>query len=401
MTGMMDVSSEITSIAQVLTETFSQYESTQDGRVSEKALDHIGKTLKSKESTFSGAESELNAALKQAEKYISVKALNLDSVHSSYEKTNKALTKIREDLYAADDDALKNAQELLERITAFKTLIKNTMGHCYSDDGKLNTDNIGNVKSQPWYTKSSNLALHLMLQEDPFSYSAGEVTVSEDQWAAGLASDVYAYGGYSFLEASYEAGVEDGAAFAKGKAAAAAANGHAQFTDYLKLGASAKVLYGEGEAKAGFSEEYVGFNVAGGAGVINAKGSAVLGSEKLNVAVNGEAKVLSADGKAAFAFEKDGQFALGVDASATAAEASAGIGTTILSYSDNNTQKDLFGFGVAADAGVSADFAIYAESQTAIETDIININATSLKVKAQALLGFEVNVTVPTPYINW
>ncbi len=400
-TGMMDVSSEMTAIIGFFTEVFSQYESSQDGKVSESALDYIGRTLKAKESTFSSAEGELNAALRQAARYISIKGLGLNSVHSSYDKTNKDLTKIREDLYSADDEALKNAEKLLERIRDFKSLIENTMGHCYKDDGRLNVNNIGSVKSQPWYNKSSNLALHLMLQEDPFAYSAGEVTVAEDQWAVGLTSDVYAYAGYSFLAASYEAGVEDGAAFVRGKAALAEANGHAQFTDYLRLGASGRALYAGGEAKAGFSEEYVGFNIAGEAGVIHGEASAVLGSEDLNVTAKAGASVLTADGKAAFEFEENGQFAIGVDAGATAAEASVGLGGSILSYKDQGTQKDLFGLGAGVEAGVSADFALYAESNTAFETSVININATSVKIKAQALLGVELNVTVPTPYFKW
>ncbi|WP_426350409.1 T7SS effector LXG polymorphic toxin [Alloiococcus sp. CFN-8] len=400
-TGMMDVSSEMTMIIQSFTETFSQYESAQEGKVSEDALDYIDKSLKDKKSTFRSAESELNAALREAAKYISVKALELDSVHSSYDKTKNNLKNIREDLYAADDEALKNAEQLMERIRELKDLIRNTMGHCYNDDGRIIPDNINNVKSQPWFSKSSNLALNLKLQEDPFAYSAGEVTVAEDQWAIGLTSDIYAYAGYAFLTASYEAGVEDGTAFIKAKAAVLEANGSAQFTDYLKLGATAQALYAQGEAKAGFSEEYVGFSASGEAGVARIGGSAVLGTEDLNITAQAGAEVLTADGKVALEFEEDGQFAVGVDAGATAAEATVGLGGSILSYEDQGTQKNLFAVGAGVEAGVSADFALYAESNTAFETSVVNINATSVKIKAQALLGVELNVTVPTPHFKW
>lgn len=55
-----------------------------------------------------------------------------------------------------------------------------------------------------------------------------------------------------------EAGVEDGTAFAKGKAAVLNANGYAQFTDYLRGQANVNVLYAEGEAKADATAQIFG-----------------------------------------------------------------------------------------------------------------------------------------------
>lgn len=403
--GMMDISSDMSMIIQLFAEAFYQYEYNHDGRVEEGALDYINQTLNSKENTFEGAKGELNAVLQLAAKYISTKGLSLGSVNTGYTETRNAVKKIREDLYAVDDEALKSANELYERIGELRTLIERMMAFCYNDDGKINADNLNKIQTQDWFRQSGNITLYLMLEEDPFEYTAGEVTLSEEQWAAGLCSDIYAYAGYSFLTASGEAGVEDGTAFAKGKAAVLNANGYAQFTDYLRAQANVNVLYAEGEAKAGWSEDYIGFKVEAEVGVIQADGSVIIGSDDINAFVKGEVKVLCADGKAAFEFEDDGEFAIGVDASATLASASVKGGTTILGYKNKDTAtgetETLLGFKVGAKAIAGGSFAVWAESETAFEMEYMNINATTVKIDAAALLGLDLSITVPTPYFKW
>lgn len=403
--GFLDLSSDMSMIIQILAEAFYQYEFSHDGRVDEPALDYINESLASREKTFEGARSELDTVLRLADQYISTKDLSLGSVNSGYTQTRNAVKKIREDLYAVDDEALKTATELLGRITELRTLIERMMTFCYNDDGKVNADNLLKIQVQDWFQTAGNVTLYLLLQEDPFEYSSGEVTVAEDQWAAGLCSDIYAYAGYSFLTASGEAGVEDGTAFAKGKAAVLNANGYAQFTDYLNASANVNVVYAEGEVKAGWSDKYNGFKVDAEVGVIQADGSVVLGSKDLNAFIKGEVKVLCADGKVAFEFEEDGQFAIGVDASATLASASVKAGTTILGYKDKDTAtgetQTLLGFKVGAKADAGGSFALWAESETALEFDYININATTVNIDAALLLGVDLSITVPTLYIKW
>lgn len=403
--GMLDISSDLSMVIQLFAEAFYQYEHNHDGKVEEGALDYINQTLTAKETTFEEAKEELNEVLQLASQYIATKSMSLGTVNIGYTEARNTVKKIREDLYAVDDEALTTANELLVRIGELRTLVERMMAFCYGDDGKLNADNLNKIQSQAWFQTAGNVTLYLMLEEDPFEYTAGEVTLAEDQWAAGLCSDVYAYAGYSFLTASGEAGVEDGTAFAKGKAAVLKANGYAQFTDYLKAQANLNVLYAEGEAKAGFSSDYVGFKVEAEVGVIQADGSIVLGSDDLNAFVKGDVKVLCADGKVAFEFEDDGEFAIGVDASATLASAGVKGGTTIFGYKNKDSAtgetETLLGFKVGAKASAGGSFAIWAESETAIETDLVNINATTVKIDAAALLGVDLSVTVPTPYFKW
>lgn len=403
--GLMDAASDLTMVIQIFAEAFYQYEHNHEGRVEEGALDYINRTLDIKENTFDSARDELNAVLRLAAQYISTKGLSLGSVHTGYTGARDAVKKIREDLYAVDDEALVSAEELLKRISELYTLIEKMTAFCYNDFGTIIAEHLNAIQTQDWFRQAGNVTLYLMLEEDPFAYAAGEVTLSEDQWAAGLCSDIYMYAGYSFLTASGEAGIEDGTVFAKGKAAVLRANGYAQFTDYLSAQANVNVAYAEGDAKAGWSDKYKGFKVSAEVGLLKADGSIVIGSKDLNAFVKGDAKVLCADGKAAFEFEDNGEFAIGVDASATLASASVKGGTTILSYKNADSAtgdpSPLLGFktGVKADAGGS--FAIWAESETAIETEYMNINATTVKIDAALVLGIDLSITVPTPYFKW
>jgi hypothetical protein len=403
--GFLDVTSDLTVVMDFLKAVFYQFEVNENGKIEEETLDYIQETLEGKKQIFEDAESELNAAIGQASQYIATKSLGLGDITSGYSDVKKAVKTIREDLYEIDSELVKSADELYQRITGLNTLIANVMGLCYNDNNEMNLDNIPDISKQEWFEKAGNVTLYLLLQEDPFVYEAGVTTVAEDQWAAGLCSDVYAYAGYSFLSGSYEAGMENGSLFINAKGSIAEANGYAQFTDYLNANASAKFMHGEVDAKKGWSEDYIGYHINAEVGVIDVEGNVVLGSEDLNAYVKGEASVLSADGKVAFEFEDDGEFAIGVDGSASVASAKASGGTTIFSYDDPDTpdgeDKRLLGFDVGVKAELGASFAAYAESKTAFESEYVNVNATTVNLDISFIVGAEVSFTVPTLHFKW
>ena len=407
--GIMDIVSEMTVFAQLLTESFYQYESASNGVVAESQLKQIKTDLDGYETTYNGMETELSQAIAEAAKYISTTDIHWSDVTDSYTDARSKLDTIRDDMYSVDDSALTSVEELLTRITNLSSMVTSTMNHCYKD-GNFMPGNIASLPKQSWYEKQSNLALSVKLQEDPFAYEAGAVTVAENQWAKGLCSDVYAYAGYSFLGASGEAGIENGSAFAKGSAAVLALNGYAQLTDYIKAEGDAKVLYAKGDAKTGAGNGYFGAHLEAEAGVLKVNGKATIGVDEFNGYVKGDVKVLCADGKVAAEFDsKSGEYAIGVDASATLASAKGGVGVSLWDYEfddGSNTatgkQKDsFFKLEASAKADAGGSFALYSESKKGIETPIANINATSLKIDASALIGFELNVTVPTVYLRW
>lgn len=404
--GILDISSEMTMMLQLITEVFYQFESQSNGQIRESALDSIGSSLAGYKTTYDGMTTELVNALSAASQYITITPVDFDDVDDSYGTISSKIQSIRDDLYSMDDFSLTSAEELLARINAMKEQLTKTMGLCYKD-GNFIPASAETLSKQSWYKQQTNATLVLLLAEDPFEYEAGAVSISEDQWAAGLCSDIYAYAGYSIISGSYEAGIEDNTAFMKARGSILNLNGYAQITDYAKLQGEAKVGYGEADLKAGAGDGYFGVHAEVEGGLIKVNGSFVVGSEEFNVYIKGDAKVCCADGKVAFEFEDDGEFAIGVDASATLASASVEFGTSYLSYEvDTGTaterKKDsLFKLKVGAKADAGGSFALYADSKTAIETDYININATSVKIDASFLIGAEIDVTFPTPYFKW
>ncbi len=404
--GILDISSEMTMIIQLITEAFYQFEGATNGVIIEAQLDDLNTTLDGNKRNYDGMNSEIATVMGLAAQYISTVNIGFSDVDEAYKSVNNSIKQIRENMYSVDADALIAAEELLTRIQELKNQITQTMGLCYKD-GNFIPSNASSLSKQNWYSEQSNTTLNLMLAEDPFEYEAGAVSVSEDQWAAGICSDVYAYAGYSFLSASYENGLEKGTAFMKARASVLNLNGYAQLTDYIKAQGEAKAVYGDVDAKIGAGDGYFGAHVKAEAGVIKVNGSVVGGSDNFNGYIKGDAQVLTANGKAAFEFEDDGVYSVGVDAGATLASASAEAGFNFLSYkvydgTATGTEKDdLFKLSVSASADAGGSFAIYSESKKAIETDLININATSFKIKGSFLAGGCIQVTVPTPYFKW
>ena len=64
-------------------------------------------------------------------------------------------------------------------------------------------------------------------------------------------------------------------------------------------------------------------------------------------------------------------------------------------------KDDLFKLSASASLEGGGSFAVYSESKTAIETDLVNVNATSLKIECSFLVGGCIQVTVPTLYFKW
>lgn len=159
-------------------------------------------------------------------------------------------------------------------------------------------------------------------------------------------------------------------------------------------------------------KSYFGAHVSAEAGVLKINGKVAIGTDEFNGYVKGDVKVCCADGKAAFEFDaKSGEYAVGVDASATLASAKGSAGVSFLEFeyeekSDSATggkksKESFFKIEAGAKANAGGSFALYSESKKGIETPLVNVNATSVKIDASALIGFELDVTVPTLYWKW
>ena len=404
--GILELSSEMTAIIQLIVEVFYKFEGASDGIIKEAQLDSIGTDLNQKRQKYNQMGNELGQVINLASKYISTTDLKYIEIDERYVDVEKSISKMRQDIYEIEEESVKNAEQLLERINSLKNLITETMGLCYKD-GNFIPESSGLLDQQSWYSKQGNATLALLLSEDPFEYDAGSVSISEDQWAAGLCSDVYAYAGYSWMSAEYECGREDSSIFVKAKGSVLETNGYAQLTNEIKAQADADVGYASSDIKVGWGDGYYGGHVKVEVGGVRVNGSVIVGTENYNVYVRGDAKVACADGKAAFEFKEDGQFAIGVDGSATLASASVETGFSswgYKAYGENATKeekKDLFKLSAGVSASAGGGVAAYAESKKVIETDYVNVNAVSIKLKGEFIAGACVQITVPVPYVKW
>ena len=403
--GILDISSEMTMIIQLITEAFYQFEGATNGVIIEAQLDDLNTTLDGNKRNYDEINSEIATVMGLAAQYISTVNIGFSDVDEAYKSVNNSIEQIRENMYSVDADALVAAEELLTRIQELKNQITQTMGLCYKD-GNFIPSNASSLSKQNWYFKQSNKTLNLMLAEDPFTYDADAVSVSEAQWVSGLCSDVYEYGGYSFLSASYETGLESGTAFMKARASVLEFNSYAQLTDYIKHQRKVKFIYEDIDEKIGAGDGYFGAHVKKEAGVFKINDSAVIGADNFNGHINSDIQVLTVNGKAAFEFEEDGVYSVGIDAVATAASVSEDIGLSFLDYkiydgAATGPKDSLFKLSAYACANYGGGLTIYSESKKAIETDLININATSITLKGSFIGGVGIQVTVPDPHFKW
>lgn len=398
-TEFMDIINDITLLINTYAIAFNLYEIQSDGRVKEETLDSINTKLSGHKDVFTNSEEELCDVKNLAEKYITIQPLELNEVEDEYINLNAKIEEIRNNLYGVDSEACNEADRVINRISYLKTYITNLKSYCYDEDGNLNTDNLKYIDSQEWLMQAGNVALKLKLEEDPFVYVSGETTIDEGQWAAGLCSDVYIYAGYQLGAASGEAGIENGTYFARARYTGLQFSTYGQVTDYIRGQAEAKGNFVEGNAEIGPN----GFRVEGAGGVAKAEGSIVVGSENVNFTVNGEAKLMCADATVACEFEDDGEYAVGFKAGATVAEAKVEGSFSLLSLhaeDDAHNKLDLLGFSGTVGVTEGAEAALWAENKKAIDTDYVDVYATSLEVNLGCVLDVSVKVTIPTVSID-
>ena len=72
-----------------------------------------------------------------------------------------------------------------------------------------------------------------------------------------------------------------------------------------------------------------------------------------------------------------------------------------LKVATKEEKKDLFKLSAGVSASAGGGVAAYAESKKVIETDYVNVNAVSIKLKGEFIAGACVQITVPVPYVKW
>ena len=413
--AFLNIADEATTVLKDINKYYTSLESEDIGVISSDTLETVKNDLQSKKEAFDKLVSEIEEVNNDASSYISVRALNNKNIDCDFDDLKQEISNIDTELENADRDALKLAESFLERISALKYSI-DTIQKEYHVNGRIQADKVEEIKVQGWYKDEIDTGLKAKLAEDPFAYEANGGAVYEDQWAAGLTSDIYGKAGYTVWGRQYSYG-RDKNIFTgdiSGKGAGAYING--QFTDYLKGNIDASALNGSASGKLGWNDKYKGFNAKGQASVVEANISAVLGTDDFNGYGKISVSALSANGNVTCEFEDDG-FDVGFGGSASKGEVKATIGTSLFSVPANEENKHektyLDGkvkgsseisllssnLSLKATAGVSADLEV--SGKKVAEIGPININAVNIKAGAAFLVGMDIDLTIPLPSIDW
>ena len=344
--GIMDVLAAIQTELVTCFKTFMGIEADNRGVISEERITSINDFLNEIKNGYANTEGEIFGHLCEASSYIPTSDVPLDDVKQAFDWTGLTFFDICNSIEELDKFLLLAANAMYDRIISLKNQVISVRNNCYSGGYlDLNCDTwLKDVNNNPHLP---NMELQIMLNEHPFDYVSDGVAIAEDHWTAGLTTDIYAYAGYSLLSASYEAGHDENSAFIKAKASVFEANAYAQLTDLASVSANAKLIYAEGEAKAGWGDGYYGAEAHAEVGVAKVEASAVLGSDAFNIHADAWAKAACADAGAYFEFEpEDGTFHIGAGAQAVAASAGVKAETTAFGidhsddyYSDSRDEE--------------------------------------------------------------
>lgn len=410
---LMDISSELDVFAALLDEGFKGYESNDSGVIAQNQLDSIKQDTSRFDRDFQDFKPNLNSTLSKAGEYITVEYPDYFAIDNAYDQMVKKLDDISLGLSEADTEASRIVDELYARIQDTSKWIGQIFDNSYKNGTPL-FSNMEKIASNEWNRKGSNVTLLTKLYEDPFAYREGHVSIAEDQWATGLADDIYAFAGFSFMGASGSVTRKGNSFLAKGKGSVFEANAYAQLTDYIKAEADSKLLFGEGEIGfGGLGEDTVGFHMHGGVGVFMAEAKATIGVDDFNGHAKAGVKLGCASGDVASEFDiKDGTFKLGVKGEAYAAEAHASAGLDVFNYDIEKRNKETgkmeevsaFGINVGANAKVGGSAGVWLESNSIIETKYFNVNSLDVNVDLGLLIGVNVDLKIPYVYNkpwNW
>ncbi|MCL1873206.1 MAG: LXG domain-containing protein [Clostridiales bacterium] len=133
--NFLAVSADLTAFIQLFAEAFFRYESSQTGVVGDYAIDEAMQEINAHETAFDREKYELRSVLSEASRFISTRALDLDTVNTSYSSMHKTLAAIRDDLYATDDSCVREANILMERILDLHKLINSVAGAVIGNKG--------------------------------------------------------------------------------------------------------------------------------------------------------------------------------------------------------------------------------------------------------------------------
>ncbi|EPY2272061.1 T7SS effector LXG polymorphic toxin [Clostridium sporogenes] len=411
--AFINIAEEVSKTLEKMNSNYTSLESYEQGSIDTDILEDVRGNLNSRNESLQLLASEIDSLNNEASNYIYVENLNTPQILGTYSSIDSELCNIYDELTKVDSSSLAEANNLMDRINEITYQLK-TISNDYHEDNKISADKVKKITMQEWYKTERTNNLDAIKKEDPFFYDSCAKYGSEGQWATGLTSDAFIYSGYSSLGGEYNRTKNKGVI--SGDLTASLFNGYenAQFTKYAKQNANISLGNLSLSGKAGLSKDFAGIQAKGLIAAIDANASAVLGTDKFNGYIKGNATALSAGGYVNCNYKaSNGDFDIGIGGKASVAEASVTVGTSILSVPGNKESNEyaggkvkvskstsLLGLSVTGKAGesVSADFDL--SNTRVLDFGKINVNAIHLKLGGCIGLGADVNVTVPVPIID-
>lgn len=409
----MNILEEIKTAINEIKGIYLGFESDSKGKVATDDLETAEQSVAREQRNVSAITDRVETLNTQAAEYIPVTDAQSNSLETDFQAVLVFLTDTAYELSETDDTALATAETIYERIQDLTNSINNISENYYDSQGAIALDRVGNIANEPWYETEPTTAIDNKLVEDPFFYTADSQAVSEEQWAAGLATDTYASAGYTLPNYGYEAGVDNGVYSATGDASLFEGEARAEFGGIAEASVVGRGAYANGTAEFGSlvgESDKRGIHLDGEVGAANVQGEARLGNDLINAEATAGAEGLTTDGAVSAMFEDQNNYAVGLKGKATAGDVSAGVGMSFFDIDVEgkdqagekiNERASLLGFDFEASAGASAGVAAYLETQHVAKLGPLNLNATSFEIGGKLGLGLNLKVNVPTPTFDF
>lgn len=401
--GFLSVAREITETFNGVQGDFQAFESSGAGHIDDVTLDFLNTQIGTYKNKVSVLNSSMSSVYSSASQYIGVASGAASAAYSALAAVSTSLSTISTNLAAADASALSKVNTLYADILKLKQMVTGASNYC-NLTCKEDYEKLDNITKQDWYVPyKQSVVLNELQEEDPFEYKSGNVSVGQKQWAAGSRPDVYAFAGGTYRNSHYVYSLENGVRSNVGGASVLSGSARAQYTDYLSASATAKILAGDYDLKAGWKPgEYMGAHAEGSVAVAKAAANAMIGPENANIYGKAEASFLTADGFAAAEFKNTSDWKFGVGGEASLASASASVGFSLfeaeLSEKGPDGKKEtthLLSAKASASAKAGGGAKVAVESKRVLNGNVFDLSAVTVDLGLYAFIGVDLSITVP------
>lgn len=403
----LNISEEMKATLLDVNKTFLEFESNADGIVGSGTLKNIRTDISKSKDEFNNLSDEITKVNSKASEYISLTSLSTQDVLGTFNKIETSLVTYDTGLNEANAGASTKIQSLSDRINEFSDAI-NKISNDYHTSNGIDYSKVAGLSNESWFKQEKSDYLKKLKTKDPFAKSIATDASFEEQWAVGLASDTYAYGGVRILGYSYENSLINGKVINKGDASVLDMVGHAQLTKWANLDANGQLIYAGYVHRRGFGTEYTGLAFEGNVGLAKGEASAVLGGDAFNGFVKAGGNVLTGDVNLNLEVEGNGDFNIGAGAEGVVVDGSVSGGLTLwgidnpdsknesLNQTTGNKTTTMLGVEVSLEGGIGAGIGAGLSSTTVEEYGILNLRVNNIKLEGKLFAGAEVNLKFPS-----